>query len=465
MGGSSQQTDYLIRNAVVFVSILILIDELESILFLQKLSRSFVIFIASLFGIEGRDFDHEIQLGSLILPWAQDCSGFQVLIFLWMVTLWTHRNAPFGVALVVKFSLCLPLSLLANTLRIFSLAAYRYIFFPEWESPQVHYFLGFICVLPFVVFMVPMNKIRSTGYWLELLYMAVIFAIVAPLIFSPGDTIIMISVCFYLMFNRFHVINTASQWLALVLWFVAAGFIAMAKMESLWLPWLIAAPCFVNKHILKSISGVIILTGTIPIFAMNTYWVPVVVFALVIQCCLLFKTGSRQDYVQSNISRSMLSICLIGLFLPFFLTGLSIETHASSHPPPGLMSRKISSNSYAIRVPGQSTNISIFWFDAFDQGRHHSLRSCLAYRGIELRKIDGGVVYTGKGRWMIEYFIHDGKLVNTYSDYLLATFSPFSEPGSHLIFEADSNAISADFFKEESNRIAKNIHQLSGRYR
>ena len=62
MGGSSQQTDYLIRNAVVFVSILILIDELESILFLQKLSRSFVIFIASLFGIEGRDFDHEIQL-------------------------------------------------------------------------------------------------------------------------------------------------------------------------------------------------------------------------------------------------------------------------------------------------------------------------------------------------------------------------------------------------------------------
>ena len=61
---------------------------------------------------------------------------------------------------------------------------------------------------------------------------------------------------------------------------------------------------------------------------------------------------------------------------------------------------------------------------------------------------------------MREFFIHDKKLKSSYPEYLLATFSPFSTPGVHVIFEAPSDAMSPDFFARESERIANQLHRL-----
>ena len=80
----------------------------------------------------------------------------------------------------------MPAALVANLLRVLSFAAYRYIFYPSWESQELHYFIGFVWLIPFLVLFVPDFRQKNRGQWLEILYMAVVLALVAPVVFSQG---------------------------------------------------------------------------------------------------------------------------------------------------------------------------------------------------------------------------------------------------------------------------------------
>jgi hypothetical protein len=85
----------------------------------------------------------------------------------------------------------------------------------------------------------------------------------------------------------------------------------------------------------------------------------------------------------------------------------------------------------------------------------------MRFRGIILKEVaDEKSIYYGDKKWMREFFIHDKDLKSSYPEYLLATFSPFSTPGVHVIFEAPADAMSPAYFASESERIAKRLHQM-----
>ena len=125
------------------------------------------------------------------------------------------------------------------------------------------------------------------------------------------------------------------------------------------------------------------------------------------------------------------------------------------------MARQLSFNSYKVRVAGQPSDIALYWYGAFSEGRHHSLAACMRFRGIILKDVEQVKdIYVGNQKWMREFFIHDKELKSSYPEYLLATFSPFSTPGVHVILEAPSNLMSPDYFARESERIAKHLYRV-----
>ena len=86
----------------------------------------------------------------------------------------------------------------------------------------------------------------------------------------------------------------------------------------------------------------------------------------------------------------------------------------------------------------------------------------MRFRGIILEGVEQEKgVYFGNQKWMREFFIQDKQLKSSYPEYLLATFSPFSSPGAHIILEAPSEAMSPAYFARESERIVTQLHQMN----
>jgi len=431
---------------------------------LPDLSRNLVVIVANLFGMAATNSGHEIQLGSLVLPWTQDCSGFHTLVFLWAVTLWANRDTAPGLTLFTRLILCLPMALIANTLRVFCIAGYRYIYYPDWESPQLHYFIGFLCTLPFMALMVSRFQHRSVAYWLELLYMASVFALVAPLIFAPGGSLVSLCAFFFLARSRFTGASGKTPILVLLAWLLAAVVIAHSRTESLWLPWLLVAPQFVDRKLLRSVPVIVILTGTLPLLSSNILFAILVSVALLFEFYRLYKGNFIFPASTNSPAGPAVFACVAGLIAPFFLSQLVGITQLVEPPPRGIMSDQLSFNSFLVRTIGQTPDITSFWFGAFADGRHHSLVSCMKFRGINLQPVENtSDTYEGEGKWMKEYFIHEGEILDSYSDYLLASFSPFSSPGVHLIYESSSTAMSAGYFEQETKVMAHRLFQLSTR--
>jgi hypothetical protein len=123
------------------------------------------------------------------------------------------------------------------------------------------------------------------------------------------------------------------------------------------------------------------------------------------------------------------------------------------------MTRQLTYNSYQLMLPGQPADIRLYWYGAFGDGRHHSLASCMRFRGLILKPVPGQEeVMTGGGMWMRDFFIHEGEFKSSYADYLLASFSPFSSPGIHLILDAPAGAMSAAFFASASDKLARRVY-------
>jgi hypothetical protein len=116
-------------------------------------------------------------------------------------------------------------------------------------------------------------------------------------------------------------------------------------------------------------------------------------------------------------------------------------------------------NSYQIALTGQPADIRMYWYGAYGDGRHHSLESCMQFRGLELEALpEQPDVLTGGKMLMKDFYIHEGKLLNSYSEYLLASFSPFSAPGVHIILDAPADSMSASYFSRKSVELAERVH-------
>ena len=180
---------------------------------------------------------------------------------------------------------CIPLALLVNLARVMSVAAYHITFYPDWESPQLHYFAGFAFLLPCVPFLVSAARHCDRLYWLELLYLATALSLVTPLILMPGGALLALCSFVYLAQSQCKDwCHAGASWLIfpwlMLLWLMVGVAIALAASESLWIPWLLLAPTLVNQTLLTRPEGWLILPGTISALAMHDVWKIVVMGSL-----------------------------------------------------------------------------------------------------------------------------------------------------------------------------------------
>jgi len=192
----------VIRNIVLLIGIFILFHLANITEALSYITRPMVVIAAGTLGIHTVVQGSDIVLGKLMLPWNQDCSGINGLILLLAITLWANRHERFGFSFFIRLVLCIPAALIANVFRILTLAAYRYVFYPGWEGQQVHYLIGFIWLIPFIVFFVKNFRQKYWLRWLEIFYVALVLAVLAPVVFSPGGSVVAVCSLFYLARNR-----------------------------------------------------------------------------------------------------------------------------------------------------------------------------------------------------------------------------------------------------------------------
>lgn len=462
MGFRVDNIRQMIRNAFLAAIIFGLLHLVSISDLLSSVSRPLVTFVVGLIGIEAADMGSHVIIGKLVLPWTADCSGINTLVILLGITLWVNRQERFSWPFLTRLILCVPSALVANLFRVLSLAAYRYAFYPAWESQQLHYFIGFIWLLPFILLFVPNFRNKDLGQWVEIFYLMVVLALVALVVFSPGGSLAIVCTLVYLVHNRINGPSKHLQWPAYLLWAIAALLIAWSRMESLWIPWLLICPRFVAFNVLFSWSGIIILSGTVPLLGMRPEWQVVVVAALLFHAYGEVKKQVGEYNPQPpTMGRVEMMVLVCMLLAPFGLNNLIGVSYEIEHPPKGIMIKQLNSNSYNIRIPGQPSDIALYWYGAFSEGRHHSLLACMRFRGVILEELEKEKeTYVGNKKWMREFFIYDKQLKKNYSDYLLATFSPFSSPGVHVIFEAPSHLMSSAYFARESENIARHLQRI-----
>ena len=96
------------------------------------------------FGNEAVDCGEELRVGKLLVPWTRDCAGINLLFILLALAVWVNRKE----SRAWRFWLCMlgmvPAAAVANVLRVLTLLVYRTVAYPGVESPQTHYFIGFI---------------------------------------------------------------------------------------------------------------------------------------------------------------------------------------------------------------------------------------------------------------------------------------------------------------------------------
>jgi len=454
----------MIRNAFLFAIIFILLHLVSISDLLSSISRPLVTFVVQIMGIEAADMGSHLLLGKLVLPWTADCSGINSLVILLGITVWVNCREQFGWPYMMRLMLCVVAALVANLFRVLSLAAYRYAFYPAWESQELHYFIGFVCLLPFIVVLVPNLRNMDWCRRMEILYLMVVLSLVALLVFTPGGSLAIVCTLVYLAHNRINSIPAHFKWPAYLLWSIAALLIAWSRMESLWIPWLLVCPRFVAVNVLFSLRGIIILSGTIPLLAMRAEWQVVILIGLLFHAYREVKEqGWGYDPKLQPLTMGRVEMLVLAnlLLAPFILNNLIGVSHEIEHPPKGIMAKQLSANSYNIRIAGQPPDIGLYWYGAFSEGRHHSLVACMRFRGIILEKVSPeGDTYVGNNKWMREFFIHKKELKAKYSEYLLTTFSPFSPPGVHVIFEAPSHLMSSIYFARESEKIAQHLQRM-----
>ena len=314
---------------------------------LSFVSRPLVTGTATLIGIDAVNRGSDIVLGSLVLPWSQDCSGVNSLVILWGVTLWANRDRTFNRQLFSKLLLCIPAALLSNMLRIFTLAGYRYLFYPAWESEELHYLVGFLWLIPFLFLFVDDLRHMNRARWIEIIHLSLVLSLVAPVIFSPGGSLVALSTLVFLAYSRVSKISTPYLNIAYLVRAIAALLIALSDMESLWIPWLLLCPRLVSWQLLASWSGVIILSGTILVLAMHPAWQLIVILAFAYQMYLLIRDKQLQlDELPAIPRASELTLLALLGIAPFALSAIIGLSHIIERPPSGLMSRQLALNNY-----------------------------------------------------------------------------------------------------------------------
>ena len=118
-----------------------------------------------------------IRTGRVEVPWTGDCSGMNLLLILLAIGAWVSREQALNRSWILRLLSLIPAAVLANVLRILALTGYRNVAYPAIESPQMHYFIGFVCVAPFALLALPAFRLNSLFLVLQT---AAVMCLLAP---------------------------------------------------------------------------------------------------------------------------------------------------------------------------------------------------------------------------------------------------------------------------------------------
>jgi len=463
MDTTAQSRHKVIRTILSLAIIFLLLHLANRTDILSNLTRPIVVGLLKGLGFYAVDQAGYLSLGRLMVPWTRDCAGLNVLMVLWAVILWTNRNQPLTLRYGLRLFLAIPVAFAANVCRIITLITYRQAFYPAIESPQLHYFIGFLWLIPFLGLFVPRAGRKFSCYLLETFFLAAILSLLAPFVQAPGGSVVALSALMLLSQSRYENAHSLKSHVMFAVWLVAALFITLTSMESLWIPWMLLCPNFVSPFYASLVIRPILLAGTIPLVAMQFFPQIVILAAAILLGWKMFKEHHEPvSFPPSDKAFHfglLLELGLAAMFLlPFIASSLKGMGSERIIPPPGIRARALDMNSFQIRLVGQSPDIELLWYGPYGEGRHHSLPVCMRYRGITLRP-SGEIseVMTDGQRWMREFFFLRGEPVMSYGDYLMRTFLPLSPAGVHLIASAMTNTMSSRSFADATDQLARQL--------
>ena len=456
----------LARTVVALAAVFALLHLASANNLLSDVTRPLVVGLLKLLGVAARDAGGELVLGRLHVPWTRDCAGVNLLAMLWAVTLWANRAEPLSRRYWLRFVLAAPAAVAANIARIFTLLAYRHALFPAVETPQLHYFIGFLWLVPCLPLLVPRAGREPGRYAMETLFLVVALSLVSPFVPAPGGNLVTIATLLLLAQSRFAAVSADGR-LAAAVWMLAAGFIGVASMESLWLPWLFLCPWFGGRDLRRSPTKLVLVLGTIPLVAMHPVGRWLIIAAALCEAWRLLRASATEGKTVEveDVSRPWRRMFVRGglallLVAPFATSSASGLLRPSLRPPAGAMSRPAGVNAYEVHLVGQPADVQLMWYGPSGDGRHHTLPVCMRYRGVTLKPAPEPAVMTDGKVWMREFFIHRGQLLSDYRTYLRRTLWPWAPAGVHVISIASINCLSAKTFAQQTGLLAQELHSL-----
>jgi exosortase/archaeosortase family protein len=433
---------------------------------LSEATRPVVVGVLRLVGVAAHDAGGGLAVGRMHVPWSRDCAGVNTLTLLWALTLWANRSEPLNRRFWLRLALAIPAALGANIARIFTLLAYRYAFYPAVEPPQLHYFIGFLWVMPCLPLLVATRPEPGRAR-LETLFLVSALALLSPYVPAPGGNLVTVATLLLLIRSRYQPLEPGGRWLG-GLWMAAAPGIAAASMESLWIPWLLSSPWFAPRGLRGSPSRLMLLVGTVPLVAMQPVGRWLVVLAGLWELRMLAAPGAVTAEAAAPVAarpswtalagQAGIALLLVFPFMAATITGLG---RPSLRPPAGVMLRVVAPNACEVRLVGQPAELQLVWYGPAGDGRHHTLPVCMRYRGIALRPsgLEPSVLTDGRV-WMREFFIQDRELLLDYATYLRRTFLPWSPAGVHLIASAARSNLTAAAFARGAEGLARELWAL-----
>jgi exosortase/archaeosortase family protein len=447
----------LLLAAVVVGGLLLLAPQQDSF---TDLTRPLLLLLFGSLGIAARDSGEALEIGALTVPWTRDCSGINLLVILLALTVWVNRSQPATLRYWLRIALVFPAALLANVLRVLTLIGYRSACYPAVESPQLHYFIGFVWLVPMILLIAPREGRHSGQRALESLHAAAVLAWLSPFVTGPGGgwlgaaAILILSQC-QLATDRLRL-----RLLLLAGWLAAGVGIGLLSIESLWLIWLLLCPLLLPLALLKNPAFWLALAAAHPLLTLLPLGEAFAAGAL---GWLLWQVFHRQPSPPHPPSpslpiswRASLAAAAVALCLPFTASSLFAAAHLPLLPPPQLVVQQISPQGYELRLPGQPEAIRLVWYASPNQDRHHTVQVCLKYRGRDLTEVaeQPGVYSDGK-HWIRECFIQDRQLLPSYAHYARHTLAPRSHPGAHLIFIVPQELLTAAAFHQHTETLAQ----------
>lgn len=406
-------------------------------------------------GINALDRGDVMAVGRLHVPWTRDCAGINLLLVLVALAVWVNRNELRARVFWLRVLAMVPASLLANVLRVLTLIAYRELAYPGVESPQTHYFIGFVWLAPFVALITPRDARPLSARLMETLHAAAVIALLAPMSGTPNATLVSLASVLSLAGSRARFDpGRAHRWLTFA-WMATGLAIALVSVESFWLPWLLLCPLLGKL----TLDRVLIAACTHALVAMQPWSWGLALLGLAWQrrAAPVEATDTPEPVIR-DVRQAALAFFAC-LPMPFLASTLLSLGQQSWQPPATVESRPMPPNGFEIRLPSQPPHIGLACYTAATRDRHHTVRVCLKYRGIEVEPVPGcPAVFTEGKHWFREFFLQDGRLITDYADYVKSTFRPWSAPGVHLIFVCLRDKQTPADFSTTTEHLAHDFH-------